>query len=759
MHEPADEFPRPLPASPARLLFGGLALLGGALLPAAAQESTRLKVWGTVVADSAWNFEAFQKIEAGKWHVSALRQDGSLAIWGANQYGQCRVPALPANVLYADVALGEDYTVALRDDGLIEVFGYTSSQLADVPPLPPGLSYVQVSIAGSSTALALRTDGQIVAWGGFVGSSFAQVPVLPPGLTYTSVDGGGGGAIALRSDGSVVVWGPLLYGQGSVPALPPGTVFVEVSAGERTMLARRSDLVVTQWGELSEPVPALPSGMHYTSVSAGHRFNLALRSDGVIVGWGLDDDALVGIPSGSGFLDVSAGEDCAAALRDDGTPIAWGNNERAQANIPRLQPGQEFVELDGAESVFYSIAALLSDGSALQWGAYVSPLPLPPPPAGSVYVGITRGSGHTLTLTDDGKVAGFGDSGVAVPPPLPPGTVYTSIESGGNFGFALRSDGQAVGWGDNGSGPFDVPPLPPGQSYVEVDVGFGQALARRSDGSAVGWGYNSHGQADIPPLPAGMKYLQLDAKSNVSGALRSDGELLLWGETQYVANVPPPPASSQYVSFRVSSRAALARSSDGALTAWGWASDPVVTDLPALPPGGAWIDFDIGAGPGSVTAGMAIIAEDGSPVTYCTSKPSSLPGCVPVASVPSGYASLSGGPGSFDVHATPVPGGPLVGLAIYSTEGALAAPLNTPFGFLCISASSGLQRAAPGFPAGTVGNCDGAYALDFGAYLQSLMPSLVLVAGTRIDLQVWYRDPPAPGAANLTHALSFGLMP
>jgi hypothetical protein len=165
--------------------------------------------------------------------------------------------------------------------------------------------------------------------------------------------------------------------------------------------------------------------------------------------------------------------------------------------------------------------------------------------------------------------------------------------------------------------------------------------------------------------------------------------------------------------------------------------------------------------PGVVVSGNTVLngTLPGCVVIYCTSKPSSIPGCTPSIQAPC-QASLSGGAGSADVTCGPVPGGPQPGLIVYTTNGPAAVPAQNPFGFLCITAGPGLFRVLPpGLPGGAVGTCSGAYVLDFGAYLAGPNPDPNLVSGASIDMQVWYRDPPNPAAANFSNAARFTLIP
>jgi hypothetical protein len=142
------------------------------------------------------------------------------------------------------------------------------------------------------------------------------------------------------------------------------------------------------------------------------------------------------------------------------------------------------------------------------------------------------------------------------------------------------------------------------------------------------------------------------------------------------------------------------------------------------------------------------------PVPFCSSKPSSIPGCVPTFSAPAPTASVTGGPGSHDLTCGPIPGGNKVGIYIYSANALNPAPANTPFGQLCLA---GLVRGAADLCGGTAGNCDGVLSWDFGGQLPSLS---ALDPGDVVSLQAWYRDPPSlPGGANLSNGVRILIVP
>jgi hypothetical protein len=83
-------------------------------------------------------------------------------------------------------------------------------------------------------------------------------------------------------------------------------------------------------------------------------------------------------------------------------------------------------------------------------------------------------------------------------------------------------------------------------------------------------------------------------------------------------------------------------------------------------------------------------------------------------------------------------------------------PLPWPTGstsFLCVKPPT--QRTPPQSSGGTIGACDGSFALDWNAFQSadsSALRNPWLVSG-KVYLQAWYRDPPAPKMTNLSNAV------
>ncbi|MBK7641883.1 MAG: hypothetical protein IPJ19_02360 [Planctomycetes bacterium] len=262
-----------------KLLFRCVAFCASTLLPgAAALAQSGVSGWGVQSFHSEWSHESFVSISAGVNHTVACRSDGTIAIWGFGDHGQSPTPTLPPGVTFTKVAAGGMSNVGLCSDGTAIVWG---TDLAPAPAPSQGTSFVDVTTSSlwfyppwgyytKPHGLALRNDGQVVAWGN---NAFGQcdVPTLPTGLSYIGIAEGSYHSLALRSDGLVVAWG-LGGAQLLVPQLPPGVSYLQVAASDAHSLARCSDGSVLAWGsnlfgQLN--VPVLPPGSHIRGYRCG----------------------------------------------------------------------------------------------------------------------------------------------------------------------------------------------------------------------------------------------------------------------------------------------------------------------------------------------------------------------------------------------------------------------------------------------------------------------------------------------------------
>ncbi|MGB4064796.1 MAG: hypothetical protein WBK19_13320 [Azonexus sp.] len=151
--------------------------------------------WPEMTAISGVN-----SIAAGLYKSAAVKNDGSLWVWGCNQYGELgdgiamgshvsvlceRLPKQINNLSgVAAVAMAETHTTILKADGTVWGMGYNgggalgadNSVVRSLVPLQiPGLSGITAIDAAKTCSASIRNDGTVWEWG-----------VNCPGLQLTS---------------------------------------------------------------------------------------------------------------------------------------------------------------------------------------------------------------------------------------------------------------------------------------------------------------------------------------------------------------------------------------------------------------------------------------------------------------------------------------------------------------------------------------------------------------------------------------------
>ncbi|GAB3097711.1 RCC1 domain-containing protein [Lysobacter terrae] len=207
-----------------------------------------------------------------------LRRNGTVASLGDSSCPTA-VPAGLSGVVA--VAAGGSFALALTSDGNVVAWGYNGSGQTDVPV---GLNNVIAIAAGRSHALALRSDGHVVAWGG----NFDGELDIPAGLMdVVAIDAGGAYNQALQSDGTIVAWGDAYDYPRPVPLdLPPARA---LGAGKwRQAAAVLRDGTIREWG--FQEGKALPPGLHNVqNLSMGYLVNFALVAGAITPGDAIAD--------------------------------------------------------------------------------------------------------------------------------------------------------------------------------------------------------------------------------------------------------------------------------------------------------------------------------------------------------------------------------------------------------------------------------------------------------------------------------------
>lgn len=92
---------------------------------------------------------AVTAIAAGDRHFMALKADGTVVVWGSDQYGQTAVPSDAVDVVA--VTAGNDHCLALRRDGSVVAWGDNSYRISTIPDEVVGPGHFSRSTAGRLT--------------------------------------------------------------------------------------------------------------------------------------------------------------------------------------------------------------------------------------------------------------------------------------------------------------------------------------------------------------------------------------------------------------------------------------------------------------------------------------------------------------------------------------------------------------------------------------------------------------------------------
>ena len=531
----------------------------------------------------------------------ALLTFGPVAAWGLNSSGQCLPPPGLSNVV--SVAGGDTYSLATKSDGTVVSWGAGGN-------LPVGISNAVTAVAVPGGALVLLSSGAVV------NSSASLAPPVEATSNVVAIAAGNVHGLALRAEGNVIAWSPLTVtpAQANVPA--GLNHVIAIAAGVNQSVALRSDSTVIAWGVGS--VASVPAGLsNVVAIAAGTTSTLALKADGTVVVWGSPAPTNL-VATFTNVAAIFAGGRANSSgqylvVRSNGTLVVWGDNSFGQTNVAAGL--SNLITVSAASGSSHDLA-LVNDGSPLilrppiggaaysgrdvllsafvigtpplsyQWlsngvpvsGATNSSLTLSNvqfTSAGLYQLVVTNGFGLTASaptlvnvldsvpffLTTPvtrsaylgskfslGAAAGgsgplqfqwrFNGQPIAGattdelffnPARIADSGAY-SIVASNSFGSTTSAVAnltvlQVVAWGDGEQGTTNLPTDL--TNIVALASGWYHSLGLRSDGTVVAWGSNSNGQTNVP---AGLSNVVAVAAGNRhSLALKADGTIVGWG--------------------------------------------------------------------------------------------------------------------------------------------------------------------------------------------------------------------------------------
>jgi len=240
----------------------------------------------------------WSKIAAGGSHSIAIKTDGTMWAWGWNTVGQLGdgtaiTKSSPVQIgaltTWSQIFSGQllNHTAALKTDGTMWLWGHNNyGQLGDntagifrSSPVQVGSLTTWSKISGGNNhSLAIKTDGTLWSWGkddyGALGDNtvgYRSSPVQVGSLTtWSQISGGQTHSMAIKTDGTLWTWGFNQYGK----------------LGDNTIIDRSSPIQV---GALTT----------WSKVACAGTHSIALKTDGTLWTWGFNNSGRLGDGTGT----------------------------------------------------------------------------------------------------------------------------------------------------------------------------------------------------------------------------------------------------------------------------------------------------------------------------------------------------------------------------------------------------------------------------------------------------------------------------
>ncbi|MEE1139506.1 MAG: hypothetical protein U0M02_13605 [Acutalibacteraceae bacterium] len=265
-------------------------------------------------------------ISAANFHMVCVRSDGTVAAYGENDDGECRVNAWKDVIA---VSAGGDYTYGLQKNGQVLVTAQKTK------PHIWGYDNNHVAIsAGWNHVVALRANGTVVANGeNNCGQTnimdFTDIVAISAGCHHT---------VGLKSDGTVVATKYIdspersnddysgqceVYGWRDIAA---------VAAGYDHTVGLKTDGTVVAVGSNEYGKCNVGEWTDIVAVAVGSHHTVGLKADGTVIyaGW---HEGVDGVKDWSDIVAVSACQFNTIGLKSDGTIVAVGSNTYKKLNI------------------------------------------------------------------------------------------------------------------------------------------------------------------------------------------------------------------------------------------------------------------------------------------------------------------------------------------------------------------------------------------------------------------------------------------
>ncbi len=296
--------------------------------------------------------QTWVKVSAGTEYSLALKSDGTLWAWGANNYGQLGVSSpsssnVPVQVGsdsdWKDIACGSFHILAMKADSTLWSWGFNASgQLGlgnttnIVAPQQIGSDHDWVQIeCGTVNSAAIKANGTLWMWGnnlyGQCGIGTTTDVLIPTQVgsanTWKTISLGGLHALGIQEEASQHVL--YAWGFNSTGQLGLGTT-TDVNVPTAVLM----------------PVGQV---LDWKSISAGFQFSSAVAQNGTAWTWGFngngqlglgdtqDRDVITQLGNLTNWNQITAGSSFAYGTLTDATQFSWGFNGFGMLSIGTMQ--------------------------------------------------------------------------------------------------------------------------------------------------------------------------------------------------------------------------------------------------------------------------------------------------------------------------------------------------------------------------------------------------------------------------------------
>jgi alpha-tubulin suppressor-like RCC1 family protein len=371
-------------------------------------------------------------------HTLALKSDGTLLAWGGNSFGQLgdgttedrtTPTAVACGVMteaefcaagqlrgVSAIAAGGSHSLALLSNGTVLEWG----DGVTTPQRVVGLAGVAALGSRGLVSHALLANGTVFEW------KTGETPMQHAGLeNVAAIVGGSEHALALRTDGTVLAWGWNSSGQlgdGTTRGTPAPVQVMACRAGGGALIATFTNTTCEDLGGSLSPLTDV------MTVAAGYDHSLAVLSDGTALAWGSRaDGALADGSPGAIFTEPSVlmvvgTRDRKVAL-GPGLALVVGSDSTIRAKVQGDSNNEVVVgSRSTIEKKVKDVDRLVLDGSEIQVGEVTKVVNVRVSASGSATVdgdlkytlSLVLEEGALLTVTDDLKCPS--DAGASLDP-------------------------------------------------------------------------------------------------------------------------------------------------------------------------------------------------------------------------------------------------------------------------------------------------------------------------------------------------------